>query len=38
VAGSRYNGSDALLAKPIDVDAAVRIALARNGRLQARFD
>lgn len=29
---------DALLAKPIDLDAAVRISLARNRRLQARFD
>ncbi|MEP6865239.1 MAG: TolC family protein [Deltaproteobacteria bacterium] len=29
---------DALLAKPIDLDAALRIALARNRRLQARFD
>ncbi|MEO7733279.1 MAG: TolC family protein [Kofleriaceae bacterium] len=28
----------AILAKPIDLDAAVRIALARNRRLQARFD
>ncbi len=28
----------ALLAKPIDLDAAVRIALARNRRLQARYD
>lgn len=27
-----------ILAKPIDLDAAVRIALARNRRLQARFD
>jgi cobalt-zinc-cadmium efflux system outer membrane protein len=29
---------DALLAKPIDVDAAVRIALARNRHLQAQYD
>jgi outer membrane protein, heavy metal efflux system len=29
---------DALLAKPIDLDAAVRIALARNRHLQAQFD
>lgn len=29
---------DALLTKPLDLDAAVRIALARNRRLQARFD
>jgi cobalt-zinc-cadmium efflux system outer membrane protein len=29
---------DALLTKPIDLDAAVRIALARNRRLQAAFD
>lgn len=29
---------DALLAQPIDLDAAVRIALARNRRLQAAFD
>ena len=29
---------DALLAKPLDLDAAVRIALGRNRRLQARFD
>ena len=29
---------DALLAKPLDLDAAVRIAFARNRRLQARFD
>ena len=29
---------DALLTKPIDVDAAVQIAFARNHRLQARFD
>lgn len=29
---------DALLAKPLDLDAAVRIALARNRGLQARFD
>jgi len=29
---------DALLAKPIDLEVAVRIALARNRRLQARFD
>ncbi len=28
----------ALLAKPLDLDAAVRIAFARNRRLQARFD
>lgn len=29
---------DALLTKPLDLDAAVRIALVRNHRLQARFD
>lgn len=29
---------DALLEKPLDLDAAVRIAFARNRRLQARFD
>jgi cobalt-zinc-cadmium efflux system outer membrane protein len=29
---------EALLAKPLDLDAAVRIALARNRRLQASFD
>ncbi|CAN5917877.1 hypothetical protein BH11MYX2_BH11MYX2_04730 [soil metagenome] len=29
---------DALLAKPLDLDAAVRIALARNRGLQARYD
>ncbi|MEO8703462.1 MAG: TolC family protein, partial [Kofleriaceae bacterium] len=29
---------DVLLAKPLDLDAAVRIAFARNHRLQARFD
>jgi cobalt-zinc-cadmium efflux system outer membrane protein len=29
---------DALLAKPLELDAAVRIALARNRHLQARFD
>lgn len=29
---------DAMLANPIDLDAAVRIALARNRRLQASFD
>ncbi len=29
---------EALLAKPLDLDAAVRIAFARNRRLQARFD
>lgn len=29
---------DSLLAKPIDLDAAVRIALARNRHLQAQFD
>jgi len=29
---------EALLARPLDLDAAVRIAFARNRRLQARFD
>ncbi len=29
---------DALVAKPLDLDAAIRIAFARNRRLQARFD
>lgn len=29
---------DALIAKPLELDSAVRIALARNRRLQARFD
>src|SRR4051812_1793675 len=29
---------DALLARPLDLDAAVRISFARNHRLQARFD
>ena len=37
-AGRTSVAIDALLAKPLDLDAAVRIAFARNRRLQARFD
>jgi len=37
-AGRTSVAIDVLLAKPLDLDAAVRIAFARNRRLQARFD
>jgi hypothetical protein len=36
--GATTAAIDALLAKPIDLDAALRIALARNRHLQAQFD
>jgi len=36
--GRTTAGIDALLDKPIDLDAALRIALARNRHLQAQFD
>lgn len=36
--GRTSSAIDALIAKPLDLDAAVRIAFARNRRLQARFD
>lgn len=37
-AGRTSAAVDALLAKPIDLDAALRVALARNRHLQAQFD
>ena len=36
--GKTTNAIDSLLAKPLELDGAIRIALARNRHLQARFD
>lgn len=36
--GKAASAIDALLAKPLELDSAIRVALARNRHLQARFD